>query len=97
MHSFLPDVVEQLDRYRHKDVLVVGGMGSRRCAERPLPYEYLSLSVTVVPVSPWRRRRRPTDSPNSAIAASMSPRSVKSFAKVRSLLTDLTSRSSSSS
>ena len=27
MHSFLPDVVEQLDRYRHKDVLVVGGMG----------------------------------------------------------------------
>ena len=27
MHAFLPDVVEQLKRYGHKDILVVGGVG----------------------------------------------------------------------
>ena len=27
MHAFLPDVIEQFERYGHKDILVIGGMG----------------------------------------------------------------------
>ena len=27
MHAFLPDIVEQLERYGHKDIFVVGGVG----------------------------------------------------------------------
>ena len=27
MHAFLPDVIEQLERYGHKDNFVVGGVG----------------------------------------------------------------------
>ena len=27
VHAFLPDVIEQLERYGHKDILVVGGVG----------------------------------------------------------------------
>ena len=27
VHAFLPDIVEQLERYGHKDILVVGGVG----------------------------------------------------------------------
>jgi len=53
------------------------------------------LRVTVRPASPFLRSLLPTDSPNTAMAASISPRSVRSRANVRSLLTDFTSSGSS--
>ncbi|VWL94092.1 Uncharacterised protein [Collinsella intestinalis] len=61
----------------------------------PSPKEYLSLSVTVRPASPRRRSLAPTDSESSCIAALTSLGSVRSCAKVRSLLTDLTSSGAS--